>query len=96
LHLPGRPGLDLLAGLKADPRLLAIPVVVLSGSDRKDDIQRGLNTRARWIGRFQPGTELWCQTVGKDLVCRHHPPRGCGPATMARTSAPGREPGLVA
>jgi Tannase and feruloyl esterase len=36
---------------------------------------RGLNTRARWIGRFQPGTELWCATVGKDLVCRHHRPR---------------------
>jgi tannase/feruloyl esterase len=35
---------------------------------------RGLNTRAHWIGRFQSGTELWCQTVGKDLVCRHHPP----------------------
>ena len=37
---------------------------------------RGLNTRARWIGRFQSGTELWCRTVGKDLVCRHHPPHG--------------------
>jgi hypothetical protein len=37
---------------------------------------RGLNTRARWIGRFQSGTELWCATVGKDLVCRHHPPGG--------------------
>jgi hypothetical protein len=37
---------------------------------------RGLNARARWIGRFQSGTELWCQTVGKDLVCNHHPPRG--------------------
>jgi len=35
---------------------------------------RGLNIQAHWIGRFHPGTELWCQTVGKDLVCRHHPP----------------------
>jgi feruloyl esterase len=42
---------------------------------------RGLNTRARWIGRFQSGTELWCRTVGKDLVCRHHPPGGKLPAT---------------
>jgi Tannase and feruloyl esterase len=34
---------------------------------------RGLNTQARWIGRFQAGTELWCRTVGKDMVCRRHP-----------------------
>ena len=37
---------------------------------------RGLNIRARWIGRFQSSTELWCQTVGKDLVCRHQLPHG--------------------
>jgi hypothetical protein len=37
---------------------------------------RGLNTRYRWAGRFQSGTELWCKTVGKDLACRHHPHRG--------------------
>jgi hypothetical protein len=37
---------------------------------------RGLNTRARWISRFQSGTELWCHTAGKDLLCRRRPPHG--------------------
>jgi feruloyl esterase len=32
---------------------------------------RGLNTRYRWVGRFRPGTELWCRTDGMHLACRN-------------------------
>jgi hypothetical protein len=35
---------------------------------------RGLNTRYRWAGQFQPGGELWCATQGTDLACSHHQP----------------------
>jgi feruloyl esterase len=58
------------------PKLRAITVHPVNPLLPPPGGARGLNTRARWIDRFQPGTELWCQTVGKDLVCRHHPPRG--------------------
>jgi tannase/feruloyl esterase len=35
---------------------------------------RGLNTRYRWIGRFRPGGELWCNTTGMNLTCTHRHP----------------------
>jgi feruloyl esterase len=34
---------------------------------------RGLNAHYRWVGRFQPGDELWCATRGMDLICRRRP-----------------------
>jgi CheY-like chemotaxis protein len=40
LRLPGRSGLDVLAEIKTDPGLLPIPVVVLTSSDAREDIQR--------------------------------------------------------
>jgi CheY-like chemotaxis protein len=38
LNLPGIRGLDVLAALKEDPALRSLPIVVLSGSDRQEDI----------------------------------------------------------
>jgi chemotaxis family two-component system response regulator Rcp1 len=38
LNLPGVRGLDVLAQLKADARVRAVPVIVLSGSARDEDV----------------------------------------------------------
>ncbi|MCU1337708.1 MAG: response regulator [Bryobacterales bacterium] len=40
LNLPKLNGFKVLESIKADPELKNIPVVVVSGSDRDDDIQR--------------------------------------------------------
>jgi CheY-like chemotaxis protein len=38
LNLPGAQGLDVLARVKGDSALRVVPVIVLSGSDRQEDI----------------------------------------------------------
>jgi CheY-like chemotaxis protein len=38
LNLPGIRGMEVLAALKGDPRLRMVPVVVLSGSSREEDV----------------------------------------------------------
>jgi CheY-like chemotaxis protein len=38
LNLPGVRGLDVLASLKRDPALRVVPVIVLSGSSREEDV----------------------------------------------------------
>jgi CheY-like chemotaxis protein len=69
LHLPGRPGLDLLAGIKADPRLLAIPVVVLTSSDRKDDIQRACARHANAYITKPPDFDGYTAVIGQIATC---------------------------
>jgi len=39
LRLPGTPGIDVLRWIKGDPELCQVPVVVLSGSDRDEDVR---------------------------------------------------------
>ena len=39
LNLPGRRGLDVLASLKSDPAARGVPVIVVSGSERAEDVQ---------------------------------------------------------
>src|SRR5581483_5249670 len=46
LNLPRKGGFEVLEELKADPHLRGIPVVVVSGSDRDDDIARAYNLQA--------------------------------------------------
>jgi CheY-like chemotaxis protein len=38
LNLPGVQGLDILARWKADPALRVVPIIVLSGSSREEDV----------------------------------------------------------
>jgi two-component system, chemotaxis family, response regulator Rcp1 len=40
LHLPTKPGLEVLAEVSADPNLRCIPLIVLSGSQAEQDIVR--------------------------------------------------------
>jgi CheY-like chemotaxis protein len=46
LNLPGLNGLDVLATLKAHPELHAVPVVVVSGSEREEDVEAAYATGA--------------------------------------------------
>jgi len=46
LNLPGRGGLEILADIKADPDLAAIPVVILTSSQAPDDIVRAYSLHA--------------------------------------------------
>jgi CheY-like chemotaxis protein len=38
LNLPGIRGMEVLTALKGDPRVRAVPVIVLSGSSREEDV----------------------------------------------------------
>ncbi|MDD7922154.1 response regulator [Actinomycetospora chibensis] len=80
LNLPGRRGLDVLSDLKDDPFARVMPVVVVSGSTRQEDIdaayRRGANAyliKALEFGELQRGLralqEFWF------LVAHPTPPR---------------------
>ncbi len=73
LKMPRRSGLEVLAEVKADPGLRAIPISVLSSSDRPEDIEetyrRGGNAYMRKRGFSQlsmdlhSATRFWAKTV---------------------------------
>jgi CheY-like chemotaxis protein len=46
LHLPKRPGLQVLAEIKRDPRLKAIPVIIVSGSDNPKEVREAYELHA--------------------------------------------------
>lgn len=46
LHMPKIDGLDVLARIKADPRLRSIPVVIMSSSDQESDMARSYERHA--------------------------------------------------
>lgn len=46
LQLPARDGLEVLETITDDPRLRRLPVVILTGSDATDDIERCYEARA--------------------------------------------------
>lgn len=58
LILPGMDGFDVLAKIKEEPTLAAIPVVILSNLGQRDDIERGLQLGAKDYlikAHFTPG-----------------------------------------
>lgn len=58
LILPGIDGFEVLAKIKEDPILSAIPVIILSNLGQKDDIERGLQLGAKDYlikAHFTPG-----------------------------------------
>lgn len=56
LKMPRVDGWEVLQRLRASPRMAAVPVVVLSGSDRPQDIQRSyaLGANSFLLKRFDP------------------------------------------
>jgi len=46
LILPGIDGFEVLAKKREDPKLSAIPVIILSNLGQKDEVERGLNLGA--------------------------------------------------
>jgi two-component system, chemotaxis family, response regulator Rcp1 len=46
LHLPKKPGLQVLAEIKQDPELKAIPVIVVSGSDNPREVREAYELHA--------------------------------------------------
>ncbi|HZK75133.1 MAG TPA: response regulator [Clostridia bacterium] len=42
VRMPGRPGLDILRGIKSDPNLSATRVILLTASAQESDIRAGL------------------------------------------------------
>lgn len=46
LHMPKIDGLDVLARIKSDPQLRAIPVVIMSSSDQESDMTRSYERHA--------------------------------------------------
>ena len=46
INMPKKDGFELLADIKADPRLRALPVIMLTVSDREEDIVRSFEQGA--------------------------------------------------
>jgi len=46
LHMPKIDGLDVLARIKSDPQLRAIPIVIMSSSDQESDMTRSYERHA--------------------------------------------------
>lgn len=58
LILPGIDGFEVLAKMKADPKLAEVPVIILSNLGQKDDIEKGLEMGANDYlikAHFTPG-----------------------------------------
>lgn len=48
LNIPGKSGLEVLAGIRSDPAFDDIPVIILTGSDSKEHIQSAYDSRANF------------------------------------------------
>jgi two-component system response regulator len=77
MQLPGTPGVEVLQRIKADPSLRDIPVVVLSGSDRDEDVRKAQELGAHsyvikpmtarhfaWIARSVDSYRAWLARNG--------------------------------
>jgi CheY-like chemotaxis protein len=69
LNLPKRDGREVLRILKADPALRHIPVVVLSTSDRDEDIRYAMDTGAAEYISKSTGFDVYTQQISE--VVKH-------------------------
>jgi two-component system sensor histidine kinase and response regulator WspE len=70
VDMPRMSGVELISRIKAEPRLAAIPVVIVSYKDREEDRLRGLEAGAAYYltkSSFQDETML---EAGVDLIGR--------------------------
>ncbi len=74
LNLPKRDGRDVLAAIKADPRLKQIPVIILSTSDSEQDVRRAYDLHANcyltkpvhmddFVAKIQAIEDFWIRHV---------------------------------
>jgi chemotaxis family two-component system response regulator Rcp1 len=49
INMPKKTGLEVLTEIKADPRFRALPVVILTVSEREEDIVRFIRTRRLFV-----------------------------------------------
>jgi CheY-like chemotaxis protein len=67
LSMPRRSGLQVLADIKGDSRLSAVPVVVLTSSDQPDDVRSsyelGANSYVTKTGDLSGLVDYWIQTA---------------------------------
>lgn len=77
VHLPGRSGLDVLAWIRAQPRLHAMPVIMLTASEEDHDIDRayelGANSYLTKPVGFTALVDV-VRTVGLYWVVLNRPP----------------------
>ena len=63
LSMPGKDGHDVLAEIRADTDLRAVPVVVLSTSDDDSDIERAYNLGANAYITKPTGLDEWFRVI---------------------------------
>src|SRR5271169_1740006 len=63
LNLPKKGGLEVLAQIKADPKLKRIPVVVVTSSKAEEDILKTYNLHANCYITKPVNLELFCAVV---------------------------------
>jgi CheY-like chemotaxis protein len=68
LHLPGMGGQEVLAQLKADPRLHALPVIIFSSSDEARDVDSAYASGANSY-LYKPRASQGMQEAARALEC---------------------------
>jgi chemotaxis family two-component system response regulator Rcp1 len=77
LNLPKRDGREVLSLLKADPSTSAIPVVIISTSDREEDVRRAFDAGARAYISKSKGFDRYAEEISH--VTKYvAPPAGSG------------------
>ena len=75
LVLPGLSGFETLERIRSDPRLAAIPVVILSTSENPSDVEKGRRLNADGFVSKSCGAENYFKTV-RDIINQWIPGEG--------------------
>jgi len=92
LDLPGKHGLEVLAGIRRHPRLAPLPVIIFSSSETEEDVRRAYAATAncyvpkpgsldRYFSVLADTERFWLSTA-----------RLPGPDPLPQTAAPAAEP----